>query len=482
MLFNSFEFIVFFAVVFLMHWFVFKKSYYSQNILILVSSYFFYGWWDFRFLSLIFLSTLTDYTIGICLGKTIKDKIRKRLLFCSLLFNLGLLGVFKYYNFFIDSFVEGFSFFNVQISLSTINIILPVGISFYTFQTLSYTIDVYRKKLSPLSDFISFATFVAFFPQLVAGPIERATNLIPQLLNKRKFNYLQSVQGIRLIIYGMFKKVVIADSLAFMVDRIFEDYTQFDGGVLWLGAIYFAIQIYCDFSGYSDIAIGTAKLFGIELMSNFKFPYFSRNIGEFWRRWHISLSSWFQAYIYVPLGGSRQGKYKTIINVFIVFLISGFWHGANWTFILWGILHAVIFIPLLVLGQNTKYKNTILAEHSKLPSLKEFFSVLSVFSIVTFCWIFFRSESITDAFGFIGRIFTDFSYLSYSHPMGYRMIDYYILILFFVFYEFLIRKDERSPFNFKSKVLRFIIYAVIIFCMLLFYDDNIDRSFIYFQF
>jgi len=347
---------------------------------------------------------------------------------------------------------------------------------------MSYSFDVYYKKIKPTRDFLSFAAFVSFFPQLVAGPIERASNLLHQITNKRTFNYNQSVSGLKLILWGLFKKVVIADALGPLVDDIFTNYNSYPSSTLILGAVFFSFQIYGDFSGYSDIAIGTAKLFGIELMSNFKFPYFSRNIGEFWRRWHISLSSWFQAYIYVPLGGSRQGKYKTIINVFIVFLISGFWHGANWTFILWGILHAVIFIPLLVLGQNTKYKNTILAEHSKLPSLKEFFSVLSVFSIVTFCWIFFRSESITDAFGFIGRIFTDFSYLSYSHPMGYRMIDYYILILFFVFYEFLIRKDERSPFNFKSKILRFVIYTIIIFCMLLFYDDNIDRSFIYFQF
>ena len=483
MLFNSLEFFIFLPLVFILYWFVFKKHLKTQNTLLLIASYVFYGMWDWRFLSLILLSTIVDYFVGLKINALEQKSKRKLWLSVSVIFNIGLLGFFKYFNFFVDSWVDFVSLFGYQMqSTWTLKVILPVGISFYTFQTMSYSFDVYYKKIKPTRDFLAFAAFVSFFPQLVAGPIERASNLLHQITNKRTFNYSQSVSGLKLILWGLFKKIVIADAFGPLVDDIFTNYSTYPSSTLVLGAIFFSFQIYGDFSGYSDIAIGTAKLFGIELMSNFKFPYFSRNIGEFWRRWHISLSSWLQAYVYVPMGGSREGKYKTIVNVFIVFLISGFWHGANWTFIFWGMLHAVIFMPLLILGRNTKYKNSIIAEHSKLPSLKELLSVLFVFLIVTFSWIFFRSESISDAFYYIGRMFTDFSYYTYSHPMGYRMVDYYVLILFFIFYEFLIRKDERSPFKFKSKVLRFVIYTLVIFCLLLFYDDNIDRSFIYFQF
>ena len=320
MLFNSIEFLIFLPIVFILYWFVFNKNLRVQNSVVLLSSYFFYGWWDYRFLSLIFLSTVIDYFIGLKIPKQSSDKKQKLLLWCSVLFNLSVLGFFKYYNFFVDSWVDLFYSIGYEIkSIWTLNIILPVGISFYTFQTMSYTIDIYRKKLEPTKDFIAFASFVSFFPQLVAGPIERASNLLPQILNKREFEYEQGVQGLRLILWGMFKKVVIADSLAPMVDNIFGNYQDLGGGTLWLGAIYFAFQIYCDFSGYSDIAIGTAKLFGFELMSNFKFPYFSRNIGEFWRRWHISLSTWFRDYLYIPLGGSQEGKWESIRNIFIIF-------------------------------------------------------------------------------------------------------------------------------------------------------------------
>jgi len=356
MLFNSIEFLLFLPIVFVFYWFVLNTNLKAQNSLILISSYVFYGWWDFRFLSLIFLSTIVDYIIGLNIPKQDSDKKQKFLLWCSVLFNLSVLGFFKYYNFFVDSWIDLFSSVGYEIkSVWTLNIILPVGISFYTFQTMSYTIDIYRKKLEPTKDFISFASFVSFFPQLVAGPIERATNLLPQILNKREFKYEQGVQGLRLILWGMFKKVVIADSLAPMVDDIFSYYQDFGGGTLWLGAIYFAFQIYCDFSGYSDIAIGTSKLFGFELMSNFKFPYFSRNIGEFWRRWHISLSTWFRDYLYIPLGGSQEGKWKSIRNIFIIFLVSGFWHGANLTFIFWGLFHSILFLPSFIF--NTKRKN-----------------------------------------------------------------------------------------------------------------------------
>ena len=309
MLFNSIEFFLFLPIVFVLYWFVFNKSLRIQNLLVLLSSYIFYGWWDFRFLALIFISTVCDYLIGLYLASSVYKKRKKILLLCSIFINLSLLGFFKYYNFFIESWINfsyslGYEIKNVW----TLSIILPVGISFYTFQTMSYTIDIYRNKLSPTKDFISFASFVSFFPQLVAGPIERASNLLPQILKKRDFSYKQGIQGFRLIVWGLFKKVVVADKLAPIVENIFSNYQDFEGGTLWLGVIYFAFQIYCDFSGYSDIAIGLSKLFGIELMSNFKFPYFSRNIGEFWRRWHISLSSWFRITFTYPWEIKKKGN------------------------------------------------------------------------------------------------------------------------------------------------------------------------------
>ena len=320
MLFNSLEYLIFLPIVFLLYWFIFSKYFKVQNFILLASSYFFYGWWDWRFLFLILFSTIIDYFVGIKIYDS-KSVFKKLFLIISLVFNLGLLGIFKYFNFFIDSWIGLISFFGYELkSTWTLNVILPVGISFYTFQTISYSLDIYYKKIAPTRDFLSFAAFVSFFPQLVAGPIERASNLLPQILRKRSFKYVQGVQGLRLILWGMFKKIVIADSLAIHVNLIFENYSTMDGGVLLLGLIYFSFQIYCDFSGYSDIAIGTAKLFGIELMSNFQFPYFSRDISEFWRRWHISLSTWFRDYLYIPLGGSKNGKFNSMRNIFIIFI------------------------------------------------------------------------------------------------------------------------------------------------------------------
>jgi len=483
MIFNSLEFFIFLFIVFVIYWLVLKKSLKAQNILLLVSSYVFYGWWDWRFLSLILLSTIVDYLVGISIDSSKKQSVRKRWLWVSVFFNVGLLGFFKYYNFFVDSWVDMISILGYEIkSVWTLKVILPVGISFYTFQTMSYSFDIYYKKVKPTKDFLSFAAFVSFFPQLVAGPIERASNLLHQILNKRTFNYDQCVGGLKLILWGLFKKIAIADSLGPIVDDVFTNYDTYPASTLVLGVTLFSFQIYCDFSGYSDIAIGTAKLFGIELMSNFKFPYFSRNIAEFWRRWHISLSAWFKYYVYIPLGGSYLTRLISIRNIAIVFLISGLWHGANWTFMFWGALHALAFIPVFLLGKNTTYKNSIVGEHSLFPSINEVLHILIVFSIVTLSWIFFRSESITDAFSFLERIISDFSYEPYMHPKGYRMIDYFLLIGLFVFYEYLIRKDERSPFKFKHKIVRFITYVLVILLILLFYDSGIDRSFIYFQF
>lgn len=477
MLFNSIEFFLFLPSVFVLYWFVFNKNLKVQNLLLLVSSYIFYGWWDFRFLSLIFLSTIVDYVIGLNIPKQHSDKEQKLLLWCSILFNLSVLGFFKYYNFFVDSWVDLCSSIGYEIkSIWTLKIILPVGISFYTFQTMSYTIDIYRKKLEPTKDFISFASFVSFFPQLVAGPIERASNLIPQTLKKREFQYEQGIQGLRLILWGMFKKVVIADSLAPMVDNIFGNYQDLGGGTLWLGAIYFAFQIYCDFSGYSDIAIGTAKLFGFELMCNFKFPYFSRNIGEFWRRWHISLSSWFRDYLYIPLGGSKEGKWKSIRNIFIIFIVSGFWHGANWTFIFWGLFHSILFLPSFILKTNRKYNASIIAENTFFPSPKEFLQVGTTFLLVTIGWVFFRSDTINDALIYLYIMVSNYSINSSLLAIIKNMmiIPIFIVIDYFVFkYKLLKKKNPR-----KEMILY--VFILIYVTSLIFGNEN--KSFIYFEF
>ncbi|AXT59915.1 MBOAT family protein [Aquimarina sp. AD10] len=483
MVFNSLDFLIFLPIVFICYWFLFSKKIKIQNSFLLLASYLFYGLWDWRFLFLIFASTLVDFIIGQAIYNSNSDKKRKTWLWFSVIFNVGLLGFFKYYNFFIDSWVDFISVFGYDLKSSwTLQIILPVGISFYTFQTMSYSLDIFYKRLKPTKDFISFATFVSFFPQLVAGPIERASNLLSQITTKRTFDSKQCIEGLKLILWGMFKKVVIADSIAPIVDDIFANYTDYPASTLILGVSLFSFQVYGDFSGYSDIAIGTSKLFGIELMSNFKFPTFSRNVAEYWQRWHVSLSTWFRHYIYIPLGGNRVGKIKSIRNIIIIFLVSGFWHGANWTFIVWGAIHAVLYIPVFLMGRNRIYMNTVVAENRWFPSLTEIAQIILTFSLVTFSRVFFRSESITDAFGFIKQIISNFNYESYQHPLGYRMIDYFILLGLFTVYEFRIRRDERAPFKFNSKIVRFIIYTLVILGMLLFYDDRIDRSFIYFQF
>jgi alginate O-acetyltransferase complex protein AlgI len=476
MLFNSIEFLLFFPTIFILYWFVFNKNLKYQNSLILASSYVFYGWWDHRFLSLIFLSTIVDYVIGLNISNQSSKKKQKLLLWGSVLFNLSVLGFFKYYNFFVDSWVELFSSVGYEIkSVWTLNIILPVGISFYTFQTMSYTIDIYRKKLEPTKDFISFASFVSFFPQLVAGPIERASNLLPQILKKREFQHDQVIQGLKLILWGLFKKVVIADSLAPIVDDIFSNYQDFGGGTLWLGAIYFSFQIYCDFSGYSDIAIGTSKLLGFELMSNFKFPYFSRNIGEFWRRWHISLSTWFRDYLYIPLGGSQEGKWKSIRNIFIIFLVSGFWHGANWTFIFWGLFHSILFLPTFMFNKNRNYTSSIIAANTLLPSLKEFINVVTTFLLVTIGWVFFRSESIGDSFSYLTSMISNINIVTHLSPK----ISFYILVLVLV--DWTQRFDERNLFVTFPKLIFRIFVIICVFLILINFKKE-SQQFIYFDF
>jgi len=405
MLFNSIDFAIFLPVFFIIYWLFSKKYVGIQNLLVVGASYLFYGWWDFRFLSLILFSTIVDFTIGKALNNEANLTKRKVLLLTSVVVNLGFLGFFKYYNFFLENFISAFSLFGTEIKGNSLNIILPVGISFYTFQTLSYTIDVYKRKLKATNNFVTFSAFVCFFPQLVAGPIERATELLPQFYTKRKFEYTKIVNGLRQILWGLFKKVVIADNCAELANIIFNNSTDYSGSTLVLGAILFTFQIYGDFSGYSDIAIGTSRLFGFNLQQNFAFPYFSRDIAEFWRRWHISLSSWFRDYVYIPLGGSRGGSFTKVRNIFIIFIISGFWHGANWTFIIWGALNAVYFLPLLLTKRNRSNLKTV-AEGKLLPSIKELFLMLFTFGLTVFSWIFFRAESVTHAWGFISEIFS----------------------------------------------------------------------------
>ncbi|PID27771.1 MAG: membrane-bound O-acyltransferase family protein [Candidatus Cloacimonadota bacterium] len=483
MFFNSIDFAVFLPVFFIFYWFITDKNLKLQNFLIVVASYIFYGWWDWRFLSLIMFSTLVDFFIGIKLKFAQEEKKRKILLLFSLTVNLGFLAVFKYYNFFIDNFVAVFSFFGASIKPNTLNIVLPAGISFYTFQTLSYTIDVYKRKLEPTEDFIAFSAFVSFFPQLVAGPIERATHLLPQFYKKRHFDYVKASDGMRQILWGLFKKVVIADNCAVFADKIFNNSSEMSGSSLLLGAIFFTFQIYCDFSGYSDIATGTAKLFGFDLMQNFAFPYFSRDIAEFWRRWHISLSTWFRDYLYIPLGGSRGGVGKQIRNTFIIFTVSGFWHGANWTFIFWGALNAFYFLPLL-LTKNNRRNLDIVAAGKFFPCPKEILQMIITFSMTVFAWIFFRSNDMTHAFRYIVGIFSSSLFQVPQFPERIGAFFTLLLISVFMLTEW-VGREEKYALAFirkiRNKLLRFTVYALIVFSMGMFMPTA-ESPFIYFQF
>ena len=488
MIFNSIDFAIFLPMVFILYWFVANKNLKLQNLLIVAASYVFYGWWDWKFLSLIVFSTIVDYTIGRQLRNEENRLKRKILLWTSILVNLGFLGFFKYYNFFLDNFITAFSFFGQEIQSNSLNIILPVGISFYTFQTLSYTIDVYKRKLDPTKDFIAFSAFVSFFPQLVAGPIERATNLLPQFYNKRTFDYSKAVDGMRQILWGLFKKIVIADNCAEYANLIFNNSADYSGSTLVLGAIFFTFQIYGDFSGYSDIAIGTSRLFGFDLMRNFNFPYFSRDIAEFWRRWHISLSTWFRDYLYIPLGGSRGGTWMKVRNTFIIFIVSGFWHGANWTFIVWGALNAIYFLPLLLTNNNRNNLETV-AQGKLLPSIKELSFMILTFGLTVFAWIFFRAENIGHAWHFIQDMF-----IGLTHKSGYvqtiNLLYWEIglaiptIILLFILVEWLGREGQYAIAQIGKnwyRPIRWLFYSIIIFLIGMFMP-SVESPFIYFQF
>ena len=483
MLFHTLEFAVFIPIAFALYWWTGRMGKSAQNAVAVLASAVFYGWWDVRFLQLIGASTLVDYAVGLALGRTTHQSRRKWLIAASVVVNLGLLSFFKYANFFIVQFAEAFALFGRPMNVSTLNIILPVGISFYTFQTLSYSIDVYRKKLEPTRDLLAFAAFVTFFPQLVAGPIERATKRLPQFATARRFNRNEAVDGLRQILWGLFKKLVIADNAARHADLLFNYSDAFSGSALLIGAFFFAFQIYGDFSGYSDMAIGTARLFGIRLSQNFNVPYFSRNVGEFWRRWHISLSTWFRDYLYIPLGGSRGTHLQTVRNTFAIFLVSGFWHGANFTFIVWGALHALFFLPLQLSGRNRRYTGEI-APGRRLPQFREALSIVATFALVTLAWVFFRANTVHQAMAILSEIASPSLFTEPEFPERRHAFYTGLFILFFLGMEWMGRHNRYAIETMalkSSRMLRYGLYYALLL-MILAFGCFSGNAFIYFQF
>ncbi len=479
MLFNSINFALFLPVVFFLYWFVFKNNLRLQNIILLCASYFFYACWDWRFLFLLVFSTLLDYYTGIKIAESTQPRSKKFWFWLSISVNLGFLGVFKYFNFFSASFAAAIANLGLQVNPWTLNVILPIGISFYTFHGLSYVIDIYKERIKPEKNFVDYSLFVSFFPLLVAGPIERATHLLPQIKSKRNFDYSNAVDGLRQILWGLFKKIVIADNCAYFANMIFNDAGSPSGSTLVLGALFFTFQIYGDFSGYSDIALGTARLFGIELLKNFAFPYFSRDIAEFWRRWHISLSSWFRDYVYIPCGGSKGGIWLKTRNIFIIFILSGFWHGANWTFIIWGLLNALYIMPSILLHTNRSNLD-IVAKGKIFPSLKEVLQMTVTFSLTVFAWIFFRAKDVHHAFDYISGIFSTSLFTIPYLPESSSVI---LLIVFLFFVAEWFGREEKFALSgihiFPSSVT-WPTYCSLILLMFIFQGK--EQTFIYFQF
>ena len=477
MLFNSLEFLVFLPLVFAIYWLLHNKLKW-QNAFVVVASYVFYGWWDWRFLALIAFTSFCAWGSGLLIDRYRGEKLAKSIGVANIVLNLAILGVFKYFDFFVTSFA---ALFGANLDSLLLKVILPVGISFYTFQALSYSIDVYRGKLSPTKDIVAFFAYVSFFPQLVAGPIERATNLLPQFLKQRKFNYDLAADGAGQMIWGFFKKIVVADTCAVYVDQVFSTYQDQSGSTLLLAAVLFAFQIYGDFSGYSDIAIGTAKMFGITLMRNFNVPYFSRDIAEFWRRWHISLTTWFRDYIYIPLGGSRVSKLKVVRNTFVIFLISGLWHGANWTYVIWGAYHAILFLPLIISGRNRKNLD-IVAFDRKLPSLKEFGQMFLTFILTVFGWIIFRAQSVGQACDYIVGIFNR---SVFTKPWLKTRETYLVALLGVVFMLVMEWQNRKNPHGISTIVekpvfVRFVTYLILSIVIIRF--SGTPSAFIYFAF
>ena len=482
MLFNSFQFSIFLPIVFLLYWILAKRKLQYQNVLLLIASYFFYACWDYRFLFLLIFSTLLDYYSGLKISNAISKQTKRIWLLISVIINLGFLGLFKYYNFFIASLTEAMAQIGLHLDWVTMKVILPVGISFYTFHGLSYVFDIYNNKIKPEKNFIVYSVFVSFFPLLVAGPIERATHLLPQIKKERTLNYIKAIDGLRQILWGLFKKVVIADSCAVYANSIFNNYHSFNGSTIFLGAVFFTVQIYCDFSGYSDIALGTARLFGIDLLRNFAFPFFSRDIAEFWRRWHISLSSWFKDYLYIPLGGSKGNTLMKVRNTFIIFLVSGFWHGANWTFIVWGLLNALYIMPSIVFNTN-RNNIDIVAKGHLLPSIKDTVNMVCTFLLTVFAFIFFRASDMQVAVGMIAKLFST-SLIEKPHYIdnGFSFITISLLCIFIVI-EWLGRENEFAiqTMGLKWKMpLRWGFYYALILAIFLYAGGQ--QQFIYFQF
>lgn len=489
MLFNSIEFLIFLPVVFLLYWFVFNRNVRLQNAFIVAVSYLFYGWWDWRFLLLIAFTSIISYANGLAISRLIHKGggVLRCVNIANITLNLAILGIFKYYNFFAETLASTLQGVGIEVGWTALNVILPVGVSFYTFQALSYTIDVYKQRIEPTRDIVELFAYVSFFPQLVAGPIERAKNLLPQFARARQFDYTKAVEGCRQILWGFFKKIVIADCCATGANAIFASYNEVGGAVLIVGALLFAFQIYGDFSGYSDIAIGCSRLFGIELMRNFNLPYFARDIAEFWRRWHISLTTWFRDYLYFPLGGSRGSRMQTLRNTFIIFLVSGLWHGANWTYVAWGAYHAMLFVPLLLLNINRRNRDTV-ANKSTLPSPTELGQMLITFTLVIIGWIIFRSNSIYDAVEYITRIFTtpfmEGGEIRHYLPLSnMRTLAYALPLLIGVEW---CSRERENPFHLnqnsilRHRAVRWITYyAMILFTL---YNSTNAETFIYFQF
>ncbi|MBK8668194.1 MAG: MBOAT family protein [Saprospiraceae bacterium] len=483
MYFNSIDFAVFLPVVFLLYWFVWQKNLQKQNLFIVLVSYIFYGWWDSRFLVLLVVSSMIDFFASQAIFRTTDVRKRRLWFILSIASNLGILGFFKYFNFFADNFASAFTFMGFEFTQRTLEIVLPVGISFYTFQTMSYTIDVYRRKLEPTHDVIAFMAYVSFFPQLVAGPIERAKHLLPQFYTPRTFNYQLAVNGTKQILWGFFKKMVIADNCAILADTFFNNHNAYPGSYLLLGAFFFAFQIYGDFSGYSDIAIGTARLFGFDIMKNFAYPYFSRDIAEFWRRWHISLSTWFRDYVYIPMGGNQGTTPAKLKNIIVVFVISGFWHGANWTFVCWGLLNALLFIPLLLNKSNRQHLDVV-AKAKIWPTFMEAMQMCFTFMLVMLLWVFFRADSMHTAFCIIGKIFSSsifqFPYLPKEGTVALTLL----LITFFIAVEWSGREHAYAiEYAAKDRPvwIRWTFYALIV-SMTGMYMQTGGSPFIYFQF
>lgn len=484
MLFNSLNFALFLPVVFVLYWFVFNKNLKWQNLLLLVASYFFYSCWDWRFLFLLAFSTGLDYFSGLAIHNTQNNYMRKAWLAISVVINLGFLAFFKYYNFFALSFAEFVEGFGFHPNITTLNIILPVGISFYTFHGLSYVFDIYNGKIEPSTNFVEYSLFVSFFPLLVAGPIERATHLLPQMEKRRTFKYSQAVDGLRQILWGLFKKIVIADGCAEYANMIFNNSGDYSGSALVLGALFFTFQIYGDFSGYSDIALGVARLFGFELLKNFSFPYFSRDIAEFWRRWHISLSSWFRDYLYYPLGGSRGSTWMRVRNTFIIFLVSGFWHGANWTFIIWGGLNALFIMPSIIFKTN-RNNLEIVAKGHIFPNAKEVLQMVTTFALTVIAWVFFRAATVKHAFSYIKGFFTEELFANpFAEHSELKLSQISIgFVIAFMVVEWFGRENnyaiEKLGLHWP-KALRWLFYFILV--VAIFISTGKEEQFIYFQF